>query len=199
MLLYFLWMSKLSSKARWVVLLALVFGRGALNSARVTYPALAPLIGPILILLLVFVILTWIADPLFNLLLRFDKFGRLVLSRHQIVAANFLGACVGVAIVSLVIYIATSNPLALIAALDFGLLTLPVAGTFKCPSGWPRKVMAGLSIFLALFCLVALGSVALATNIVQLNEALATQENLVTALVFSTWAAVGLSQVRLVR
>jgi tetratricopeptide (TPR) repeat protein len=196
---YFLWMSKLSSKAQWVVLLALVFGRSALSSARVRYPALAPFIGPLLILLFVFLVLTWVADPLFNLLLRFDRFGRLVLSRQQVMATNFIGACLGVAVVSFVVYLVTGSILAKLAAFDFGLLAIPVAGAFQCPAGWPRRTMAGLSIFLALFCVVALGSIGLATNGAQLHEALNMQKSLGTAVALSTFAGVGLSQVRPVR
>ena len=36
------------------------------------------------------VLLTWLAVPIFNLLLRLDRFGRLVLSREQIVSVHSL-------------------------------------------------------------------------------------------------------------
>ena len=87
MLRYFLWMSRLSSRARWGVLLALLFAQQVLASA--VPPALAPLGDILFWCLLVFVLLTWTADPLFNLLLRLNRLeDALAVSRRHLAAMD---------------------------------------------------------------------------------------------------------------
>ena len=93
MLGFFLWMGRQSSVAQWAVILGLVFGRQILASVARSAPGLAPFIRPILVLTFAFVLMTWISSPLFNLALRFNRFGRLALSREQKVQSNWIGAC----------------------------------------------------------------------------------------------------------
>jgi hypothetical protein len=42
------------------------------------------------------------------------------------------------------------------AALVFGILLFPVSATFRCPAGWRRKTMAGLTIGLTLSGIAAI-------------------------------------------
>src|SRR4051812_22930037 len=84
-------MGRLSAKAQWAVLLGLLFLPGMLRSLARGNPGLEALVVPINFALLGFALLTWVADPLFNLLLRLNRFGRLALSRPQVVASNWLG------------------------------------------------------------------------------------------------------------
>ena len=58
MLRYFLWMSKLSQKAQWGIILGAYFGNRILSGVSKSNPELAPWILPIKILYLVFAILT---------------------------------------------------------------------------------------------------------------------------------------------
>ena len=101
MLRYFLWMSKLSPRAQWGVILGAYFGNRILSGLSRSNPELAPWILPVKILYLIFVILTWTAHPLFNLLLRLNRFGRFALSREQVVASNWLGATVLLGLISI--------------------------------------------------------------------------------------------------
>jgi hypothetical protein len=99
--------------------------------------------------LVAFVILTWTADPLFNLLLRVNRLGRLALSRQQIWASNCVGGCLLLALVALVGWVASGDfRFGLTSLVSTGLI-VPVAATFKCSTGWPRLVMAGYTILLA--------------------------------------------------
>ena len=92
MLRFFLWMGRQSSVAQWVVLLGFVFGRKILADLARSHPVLGPIILPLLALSFAFLVLTWIASPLFNLLLRLNRFGRLALSRDQRIASSWIGA-----------------------------------------------------------------------------------------------------------
>lgn len=155
---YFLWMAKLAPRVQWGIIVGGWFGNRLLGAVAKSNPTLAPFIWPIRIAYVVFVILTWTADPFFNLLLRLNQFGRLALSREQIQASNWLGVTLAVALVSLgAFFVSTAGVPWLIAALVFGLLCIPVAGAFKCAAGWPRWTAFGVTALL-----VAIGGTAVA-------------------------------------
>jgi len=143
MLKYFLWMSKLRSKTQWMFIMGGYVGNQILGQMARTQPQLALVIWPIRIAYLVFVLLTWMADPIFNTMLRLNRFGRLVLTREQTIASNWMLLWLGLAVLSLVgcAFYGIDTPF-IMGALVFGLLALPTAGVFKCPLGWPRKAMA---------------------------------------------------------
>jgi len=157
LLRYFFWMARLSGRAQWGVILAAYFGNRLLGALAQKNPDWAPWILPARVLYLAFALLTWIADPMFNLLLRLNKFGRLALSHEQVVASNWVGACVGLALLALAGCFAAgfNSPFVLGAAL-FGLLVVPMAGTFKCPEGWPRRLMAAYTAVMGVAGVAAL-------------------------------------------
>ncbi len=157
MLKYFLWMAKFGRKGQWGIILGGYFGNRILGAIAHTYPELAPWILPLQIFYVVFVLMSWLAYPFFNLLLRLNKFGRLVLSREQTVATNWFGLCLLLALAGLVgCAFRGIDSVWIIWALIFGLLLLPVSAVFKCPSGWPRKAMAAFTIGITLFGLTVL-------------------------------------------
>jgi tetratricopeptide (TPR) repeat protein len=147
MLRYFLWLGRLSGRARWGVVLGVLVVQQMLSSDAVPM-ALAPLSRILFWCLIGFVWLTWTADPLFNLLLRLNRMGRLALSREQIRASNCVGACIALALIALAAWIATGNDLFSVMAMMAAFLVLPVTGTFKCPAGRPRLLMGLYTIVL---------------------------------------------------
>jgi tetratricopeptide (TPR) repeat protein len=157
MLKYFFWMSRFSPRAQWGIILGGYFGNRLLGSLAKTNPGLAPWILPVQVVYVCFALMTWMASPFFNLLLRVNRFGRLALSREQTVASNWFGACLLCALLGLIscLWTATRDP-GLMAALVFGFLLLPVSAIFRCPSGWRRNAMAGLAVCLALLGLAAI-------------------------------------------
>jgi predicted Zn-dependent protease len=162
MLRYFLWMSRLSSRAQWGVIIGGYFINRMLTQAARADPELAPWLLPFRIVYIGFVFLTWTAEPLFNLLLRLNRFGRLSLSRKQIVESNWVGAAILVALLALGGYFASGSDRLLLAAMVFGFLIIPLAGTLKTALGWPRTAMwtyTGVLAALGLAAVVtALGS-----------------------------------------
>jgi hypothetical protein len=122
-------------------------------------PQLAPWVLPLRILYVAFALLTWTADPLFNLLLRFNRFGRLVLTEEQTLSSNWIGSCLFLALLALAgCFLTDFAPPCLMSAFVFGLLVLPLAGTFKCAAGWPRRAMA---IYTGAMAAVGLGALLL--------------------------------------
>ncbi len=194
MLRYFLWMSRFSPRAQWAIILGGYFGNRLLGALGAANPRLALWVLPIRILYVVFALMTWMAYPFFNLLLRADKFGRMVLSREETVASNWFGWCLFAAVISLAGCISFGfNSPWLISAAVFGFLLLPVSSIFRCAPGWPRYVMAGATAFLAL-----LGVAAIASSVSLSNESNDHQTRSWFASLFgffiigaaaSTWAA----------
>jgi tetratricopeptide (TPR) repeat protein len=135
LLRYFLWMSRLSPRARWGILIG-----GAV---------LARFLGPVALVYLGFVVLTWIAEPMSNLALRLSPYGRLVLSREETLASNWLGAALAAGVLSLVAGLVLHDVSLFAAAAAFGTLTIPVSGTFSCDKGWPRQAMAAYAALCA--------------------------------------------------
>ncbi len=150
MLGYFLWMGRQSTKAQWVVILGFVFGRKILTDLEESAPWLSPFISPILFLSFAFLLMTWVSSPLFNLALRFNRFGRLALSRDQRVESNWIGASFILAVVMFLIYLTTGDLMAKLAMGYFGLLLLPLAMTFHQRRGRPRLLAAAYTAAVAL-------------------------------------------------
>lgn len=154
---YFLLLGRIPGWLRWGLILALLFLIRFLRDALKTNPNLAPVIGPILGLYLLFVFTSWIARPLFNLALRLDRIGRMALSPDEIAGSNWLGLCVfgGLALLLPSIPI-KSGPMSL-SGLALLAMALPVAGIFQARSSRARIILSAYSGFLALTGLAATG------------------------------------------
>jgi tetratricopeptide (TPR) repeat protein len=150
LLAYFLWISRLSQGAQWGVILGAYFGFQLLKGISQSSPDLAVWIQPLLWLYIAFVVLTWIGVPVFNLLLRLNRYGRYALSQDQVTASNWVGASLLLAILLLAAGLILGNFGLLVAALIFGLLVLPIAATFQLHAGWPRNMMALYTVGLLL-------------------------------------------------
>ena len=143
MLKYFFFMSRLTKQAQWGIII------GAYVISRF-------LRGPFLWLYLIFAVMTWIAPSLFNLLLRINRFGRLALSRDEIVASNWVGLCLLAGGAFLVAGFGLNRGLLILAAVGCLGLVVAVAGTFK-RTGRNRKILAGYTIALTVIGAAALG------------------------------------------
>lgn len=154
MLAFFLWLGRQSTYAQWVVIFGLFFGRRLLAQLAESYPALTPFILPIEVALIGFVILTWVADPLFDLLLMFNRFGRLALSRRERVKAIVVGGAFLIAVGCLAPALAGGNA-AFTAMLYFGLLIFPLTLVFQRALGSLRLPITLGAVAVALLGLPA--------------------------------------------
>ncbi|MFN0066597.1 MAG: tetratricopeptide repeat protein [Limisphaerales bacterium] len=151
MLKYFLWMARLPAGTQWAIILGGWFGNRLLGSVSRDNPALAPWLGPVRLVYLAFVVLTWLAVPLFNLLLRLHPEGRHALTDEQKTAANWIGGTMAVALAGFAGWLAAGRaPALLMLGIAAGLLSLPLAARFNCAAGWPRRVMTAACVVLGL-------------------------------------------------
>jgi Tfp pilus assembly protein PilF len=141
MLRYFLWSSRLSGRATWALIIGFYFFSRLIRATMKAKPELAPFLWPLYGLYLAFVLLTWIAGPLFDLLLRLDPVGRVALSRKQITASNWVGAALLLAGAGLVIGLLASSPSFYLLAAASGMMTLPIAGAFNAETPKARRVL----------------------------------------------------------
>src|SRR5262245_41372363 len=157
---YFLFMNRLSLRTQWLIILGGVFGMQALDSVAKQNPPLEPFILVVRIVYIIFVLMTWISSPLFNLLLFANQQGRNALSKTQKREALLVGSLVGIALTALAAWAITGEILAEVAAICTGLFIIPVSGIYKVPRGWPRVVMvlysAGLLMVLLGMCVAML-------------------------------------------
>ena len=157
MLAYFLWMARLSDRAKWGVILGGYFGYKVLQNVARNSPEMAPWIMPILVLYMIFVMMTWFSVPFFNLLLRLNKYGRHALDREQRISSNWFGLCLLVALGGIAVGMFTQYGIAFLFALYAVGMALPLVTLYYCDEGWPRQMMAFFVVGMALTGAVALG------------------------------------------
>ena len=157
MLRYFLFMSRMSRQVQWAILIGGYVGQQLLSQLSASHPAVRPYVLPVMGLYVTFAVMTWLAGPAFNLLLRVDRFGRYALSREQRWASNGFALCLLASLALVVTWAVTRDQNDLLAALVPAVLSMPLTSAFGMSRGWPRWTMAGVTAALA-----ALGGVLVA-------------------------------------
>jgi tetratricopeptide (TPR) repeat protein len=151
MLAYFLWMGRLSGRLQWAFIIGMFFGGKLIGQLASSQPALGFILWPILGLFYAFVYLSWTALPMFNLLLRFNRFGRHVLSRDQRIASTWFGTAFFSALGCLAWFLVTQGDLAFVALLSSAFLSICLAATFlqtgrsRTILGWSTAALAALA------------------------------------------------------
>jgi tetratricopeptide (TPR) repeat protein len=149
MLAYFLWMSRLSGRTQSAIVLGGWFGLQVLRGSARANPALGPYVLPIVVLYGLFVWMTWLANPLFNLMLRLSKYGRHALSPEQTTTSNWILALllIGISAGASMFWGPSNWKLSL--ALTALLLTIPVSTIWLCEKGWPRWANVAIAVGMA--------------------------------------------------
>ncbi len=155
MLRYFLWSSRLSSGAIWGLFIGFFILTRLLRGAMKAKPELTPFLMPLYGLYLAFIAMTWIARPLFDLMLRLDPVGRVALSKQQIRASNWVGGAILLAIIGLAVALPTGAPSFYLLAAGAGMMTMPIAGAFGAETPKAKKVLPVYAGVLGAFVLAA--------------------------------------------
>jgi tetratricopeptide (TPR) repeat protein len=156
MLAYFLWMGRQSGKLQWAFVIGSMFGLRAVRTLAEERPELGIFLWPVVIAFYAFIYLSWVAGPMFNLLLRFERFGRLVLSREERHATNWFGVCVVLMLAGLGWW-ASGNLLGMFVAIVGAMLSVCIAITFN-RSGKKRM---GFAVATAFMAVIGLGGIAM--------------------------------------
>ena len=150
MLRYFLWSGSLTPRTRLFIMFGGIVAFGRLRALARAEPELVPVIYPLLGAWLLFVLLSWTADPLFDFLLRLDKEGRTLIDAERRLASSLVVGTIAAAIATGVTGFALDVESLQLLALVLVFLVIPLAGTFQCEPGWPRTTMAAFVLVIAL-------------------------------------------------
>jgi tetratricopeptide (TPR) repeat protein len=143
MLRYALWMGRHSRRMQWAMIIGLVL--------------LSRVLGPVFVLYLLFCMLTWLVNPLFNLLLRLNRHGRYALSPAQITATNWFGGFLAAgAVLLLTGWASHLTPVILLGAW-FTAMVVPLGMAMDRHAPGSRWISLGLASILGLLGLLCLG------------------------------------------
>ena len=143
---YFFWMSRLSRRAQWGIIVGLYVIYRLMIGATQKYPELAPISGSLIGVYLLFVFLSWTASHLFNLLLRWNRLGRLALSSDEIRASTWVGSTLLGSLLLLLSGMALKQHPLVLAGIGCAIFVVPIAGTFTCPPGNTRTYLAAYTL-----------------------------------------------------
>ncbi len=148
---YFLWMSKQTSNNQWAIVIGAYVIYRLLLAALDSYPALAPLLYPLIFAYIIFVFSSWIAKPISNLFLRLHPLGKHALDDDERLASTAVGLVVTFGIVTLLLGWMMSNSMLLILGIFGVLMTIPTSGLFNThPESQARKSLTYYAIALGM-------------------------------------------------
>lgn len=156
LLRYSLWMSTLDTRVQWGILIGGFIGYRYVVGLWRAHPEAGWLWGTIVVAYVAVVLLTWLGNAAFNLVLRTSRFGRLILSPQQVLESNLIGVSLLVGLSAGALFLLLGWVDLLVLALAAIGLTIPLAGIFKVSAGWPRQAMIALA---AVFAALAASSV----------------------------------------
>lgn len=152
---YSFFMSNLTAKYQWGVIIGFYLGFKALRTIAKHNESLQPYLIPLIVALGLVAFSTWIIAPISNLFLRFNKYGQLLLDKKKKMSSNFVAISLGIFIVGLLLYLALSDEKMLTIAVFGFAMMLPLGTMFS-----PSKNKYGLLIYtiaLAVVGLIAIG------------------------------------------
>lgn len=152
---YSFWMSNLTAKYQWGVIIGFYLGFRALKTLASKNEALQPYLIPLLVALSLIAFSTWVISPISNLFLRFNKYGQLLLDKKQKISSNFVAVSFGAFIAGILLYLIFSDERMLTIAVFGFAMMLPLGTMFS-----PSKNKNGLLIYT--IALAAVGSLAIA-------------------------------------
>jgi tetratricopeptide (TPR) repeat protein len=123
-----------------------------------------PLLGTVCVIYLLFLCAAWLADPLFNVLLRFHPLGKHAMSTGQRIGANQLITLAGV-ILGIALAAQLANWTARTVAVGAVLLLLPIVSLLSRPPGRQRRTHA-----IILIVIICLGIMALVFRVLKADD-----------------------------
>jgi len=152
----FLWLDRLPSRTRWLIILGGIAGFRVLRMAVQAEPQLAIAAYPLMAAWLLFILASWISEPLSDFVLSRMTVGKRLIRGDRLFAANLVTGTIVCAAATGVAWAVTGIERVGETALAFALLVLPVSAIFKCEPGWPRRTMMWYAGTAALACVAVL-------------------------------------------
>ncbi len=135
---YFDIMGRLTANGSWGFVIGTYALYHILNQLSKSNEALSPFVTPVMYLLLAFFILSWIINPLMNLYLMTNKYGRLLLDDDDKKMAQYTGASLLIALIGFGLYLTLGDETNLMAGIFFVGMMIPL-GSFLAPYDKTKK------------------------------------------------------------
>lgn len=152
---YTFFMSNLTSKYQWGVIIGFYFGFRMLRTIASNNENLKPYLVPIIVILAIIAFSTWIMNPISNLFLRFNKYGQLLLDKKEKMSSNFVAISLGVCVVGFLLYFIFSDERMLTIAI-YGFAMMLSLGIMFSPTK-NKNVLLIYTISLAIAGLISIG------------------------------------------
>lgn len=145
LLAYFLWMTTMTPGMRWGIIIGgyLLYRFG--NQAAQQTPELGMILWPFLAVYLLFVLLTWVGVPTFNLLLMVSPYGRYALAWRERLTAGVFGGLLLTVITSLAIGWFGAMDQVLNFGVMLGMTTLLIVAALQAIGTNAFKIRAGIA------------------------------------------------------
>lgn len=153
---YAFWMSNLTARYQWGVIIGFYIGTKILRAIALTNETLQPYLTPLIIALAIVAFSTWVIVPISNLFLRFNKYGQLLLSKKQKMSSNFVAASLFLFIAGLLAYLMLADEKYLSVAIFGFTMMVPFSAMFST-----AKNKYGLLIYTAVLAVIGLIAIAL--------------------------------------
>jgi tetratricopeptide (TPR) repeat protein len=130
--------SRMSSRTQWILIIGLWLGMRLLDSLAKDRPWLIPWVLPLTLVYLLFVMMTWIMEPLFNTMLRFHSFGKFLLSAKERWASNLIAGALAISLVFAIVAAVGNGDVtvAILPVLTGIYLLIPLVVPFRCRAKW---------------------------------------------------------------
>jgi hypothetical protein len=109
----------MGAKYQWLFIIGFYLGTRAISYAAETVPALEPFLTPIVVLLALIALSTWIIGPLSKLLFSFNKYAKFLLNKKEKQAVIFTAVCILISLSGVASYLLLD---------DFRFLMVAIAG-----------------------------------------------------------------------
>ncbi|MDV6032593.1 MAG: tetratricopeptide repeat protein [Phycisphaera sp. RhM] len=144
-------LSRLSRKHQFAIIFGAWLLIQVLSGAGDSVPWIRPFIPLILMAYMVFAVLTWTSDAIFNTLLRFHHFGRHLLTSRMIWRSNLVASCLICAAGGAIYSIAIGGWFAAaVVAFYWTLMCVPVTAAFAMPTAKRGLLIGGLGLLVGL-------------------------------------------------
>ncbi len=145
---YAFWMSNLTSRYQWVVIIGFYIGYNALRTIARNNESLQPYLTPIIVLMAVVAFSTWVINPISNLFLRFNPYGQLLLDKKEKLSSTLVAVSLAICIAALLSYFITSNEkMLLVAGFGFAMM-VPLSRLFSSTKN--EKVILAYTVVLGI-------------------------------------------------
>lgn len=137
---YAFFMNKLTAQYQWGVIIGLYIAFRALNMLAKNVESFRPFLIPVIIVLSVAAFSTWVITPVSNLFLRFNRYGRFLLSEKEKMSANLVAVSFGILVLGGAGYLLTAAS-GFLAAAAFGFIMMAPLGVMFDTTKTPRLLL----------------------------------------------------------